>query len=112
MKYTVEAITKANCDCEDCRAGKHLYQLNRWSNNTWHFVAMSLQSYASAEECKRNHDWGVQFVPEDTWEDGTPILEAEPAPPAEPPSGPVRMVPLNTKALVKSFESLQKHWLK
>lgn len=112
MKFTVEPVTVENCDCEACKAGKHLYELHQWSDNQWQFVGVSLQSYASAQECKLNHYWGVQFTPEDTWEDGTPIVKLQKATPEEPPSGTERMVPLDTKAIAESFETLQKHWLK
>lgn len=108
MTYTVEPARVEGCDCEDCRAGRHLYSLLRWTGNEWQFVGISLQSYTSAEECKRSHRWGMQFAPEDTWEDGTPIVE--PAPNWPPGSG--RPVILDQAAFAKSAEALERHWLR
>jgi hypothetical protein len=113
-KYTVLPMTRTDCDCEDCRAGKHLYELFRWTAGQWQSVAWSLQGYGSAEECKKNHYWGVAFQPGDTWEDGTPIVRPEDRRQTQPKTkepGPRRMVPLDTDALRKSAEALKKHWL-
>ena len=109
MKYTLKSCTVDGCDCADCKAGKHLYELLRWKDDEWHFVGMSLLGYVSAAECKLKHYWGLKFESDDTWEDGTPIEAEESSPPKEQPSGPVEMVPLNVEALVKSMESMQRH---
>ena len=114
MKYTVRPVTQANCQCPDCRAGRHLYSLLRWVDSEWQFVGISLQSYASAEDCQRSHHWGNQFAPEDTWEDGKPILppaSAGQAQPGKPQSGTGRRVTLDQDAFVKSAEALERHWL-
>ena len=108
MKYTVEAARVESCDCEDCRAGRHLYSLLRWTDTAWQFVGISLQSYASAEDCQQNHRWGMQFAPDDTWEDGTPIVA--PAPNRSPSTG--GRVLLDHEAFAKSAEALERHWLK
>ena len=114
MKYTVTAETSDACDCADCRAGRHLYSLLRWVDNEWQFVGVSLQSYASAEDCQRNHHWGIQFAPKDKWEDGMPILppaSTGQAQPGKPQSGTGRRVTLDQEAFVKSAEALERHWL-
>lgn len=108
MTYTVEPARVEGCACEDCRAGRHLYSLLRWTDDEWQFVGMSLQSYASAEECRRSHRWGMQFAPEDTWEDGTPIVE----PAAKSPPGTGGKVVLNNAAFQKSLEALERHCLR
>jgi len=115
MKYTVTAETVDDCDCEDCRAGKHLYNLHRWTDGEWQFVGIGLQSYASAKDCQQNHHWGIEFQAEDVWEDGTPILPPTgmgEAAPEKPESGTGRKVTLDLEALAKSAESLNKHWVK
>ena len=111
MKYTVVPATVDGCQCEDCRAGRHLYGLYQWKDNEWHWAATSLQSYASAQECKRLHPWFIQFEPGATWEDGTPIVEPEPvcSPEAQPGEG--GMVELDKEALAKSAEAFKKHML-
>ena len=108
MKYTVEPITVAGCDCEDCRAGEHLYELFRWQDERWHWVGISLQTYTSAEDCKQHHYWG-DFVPDDTWEDGAPMLEPTPKA-GHSEVNPAGKGFLNKKALLKSYEALKKHW--
>lgn len=113
VKYKVRLVTQANCHCPDCRAGKHLYELHRWRDGEWQFVGISLQSYASAEDCQRNHHWGIPFQAEDVWEDGTPILPPErrgQAQPAKLKSGAGHKVILDHKAFVKSAEALERHW--
>ncbi|MGO8926240.1 MAG: hypothetical protein ACLQU3_05035 [Limisphaerales bacterium] len=114
MKYTVKPAIVEGCDCEECRAGRHLYALYRLPEIGSNWSAMSLQTYSSAEECKQNHYWGIEFGPDDTWEDGTPIVESNAIPEAHP-DGPQPskggMVPLNTEALQKSAKLLEKHWL-
>ena len=107
MKYTVRPETVADCNCEDCRAGRHLYSLFRWQDGQWHWAGISLQTYASAEECKRRHDWG-DVGPDDTWEDGTPRAEPE-SQPAQQPVGPLGKGFLNTDAMRKSYEALKRH---
>ena len=109
MKYTVMPATVDGCACEDCKAGKHIYSLCRWRDNEWHWAATSMQSYASAEECKRHHYWGVQFGAGDTWEDGTPIEEPEEVRLQAAQAQPGEMVPLDQEALTKSLEALKRH---
>lgn len=41
---------------------------------------MTLVTYSDVEDCRLHHDWGIQFPPDATWEDGTPIM-----PPKEEP---------------------------
>ena len=110
--YRVVPLTRSNCDCPDCRAGKHLYELQRWRDNRWQDAAVSLQGYRTAEEA-RHHYWGIRFESDAVWEDGTPVEGREamqhPQPKSEEPyTGP--MVPLNTDALRKSAKALEKHW--
>jgi hypothetical protein len=111
MKYTVRPVTKEGCDCDNCRAGKHLYSLFRWKDGQWRWVAMSLQSYASAQECKRQHYWGVQFKPGDTWEGGSPVEEPEEVRLQAAQAEPGEMVPLDQEALTKSLDALKRHVL-
>ena len=110
MKYRVIPVTSANCDCPDCRAGRHLYELNRWRDGQWQFVGVSLQTYGSAEDCKRDHYWGIEFQADDVLEDGTPITSPEHMEKPAPGSG--RKVVLNTAALQKAAERLKGHWLR
>jgi hypothetical protein len=108
VKYTVEPQVVAGCECKDCRAGSHIYALQRWQDGKWIVVAVSLQSYASADECKRTHRWGIEFHANDVWEDGIQITAAERTEkPASPCGGKVM---LNTAALQKSAERLKLHW--
>jgi hypothetical protein len=92
VKYTVEPEIVEGCECEDCRAGRHLYA-----------------RCGSADACKRDHWWGIEFRAEDTWEDGTPITSAEQM--EEPASGTGQPVTLDTDALQKSAEALERHWI-
>jgi len=110
VKYTVEAQMIEGCRCDDCRAGRHLYALHRWLGGQWTFVGVSLQSYATAAECKRSHWWGIEFHADDVWEDGTPITPPEHM--EKPASGSGRKVMLNTAALQKAAERLKGHWLR
>jgi hypothetical protein len=110
VKYTVEPEIVEGCECEDCRAGRHLYALHRWLGGQWTFVGVSLQSYASADDCKRTHWWGIEFRPDDVWEDGTPITPPEHM--EKPASGSGRKVVLNTAALQQAAERLKGHWLR
>jgi len=110
MKYTVEPEMVGACECEDCRAGRHLYTLRRWQNGQWTVVAVSLQSYASADECKRTHRWGIEFHADDMWEDGTQITATERM--DKPASACGRKVMLDTAALQESAERLKGHWLR
>ena len=71
---------------------------------------MSMQAYASAEDCKQNHYWGLDFGPDDTWEDGSPIVVPRPARGAEPQASAGGMVALDAEAFSKSAEMLEKHW--
>jgi hypothetical protein len=108
MKYTVTPIVTEGCDCEDCKAGRHLYLLYRLPATGKDWSAMSLQMYASAEECKREHDWGLDFRPGDTWDDDSPIVVPERKHEAHPDEK--GMVLLDAKAFAKSAEALEKHW--
>ena len=105
IRFTVHPLASTNCDCPDCRAGKHLYELCRWRDGEWKVVGWSLQGYENAEQA-RVHNWGIVFEPGDTWEDGSPIPPTEPPPPR---SGHVEMVPLDTDALRTSADALRKH---
>jgi hypothetical protein len=109
MKYTVRPLSNDDCDCPDCRAGKHLYELYRWVDDQWKRVGFSLQGYASAEDCKQNHCWCIGFHADDTWEDGTPITPPEDM--EKPASGTGGKVFLDMAALQKSAEALERHWL-
>lgn len=114
MKYTVEPAIVEGCDCEDCKAGRHLYRLYRCPKKGSNWAAMSLHPYSSAEECKQKHYWGVNIGPDDTWEDGSPIVQPKPMREAHPDgrrSSTGGMVMLNAEALQKSAELLEKHWL-
>ena len=112
VRYRVEPLTVEGCDCEDCRAGRHLYALYRGTAQGSEWSAMSLQGYASAEECKRKHRWGIEFGPNAVWEDGTPVVEPDPRGgerPDQPQPDANGMVPLDGQALQKSMEALEKH---
>jgi hypothetical protein len=112
MKYKVVPETTPDCDCADCRAGRHLYSLFRWRDGGWMHVAIGLQAYASPEDCMRNHSWGIEFEPDAVWEDGSPIVDPEAVPSdggETETSGPRRMVQLDTDALARSMESFRKH---
>ncbi|MCX6928234.1 MAG: hypothetical protein NT154_34240 [Verrucomicrobia bacterium] len=108
MIYTVKPAITEGCDCEDCRAGKHLYFLYRLPATGKNWSAMSLQPYGSAEECKREHCWGLNFGPDDTWEDGAPIVVPKRRQSAHPDEH--GMVRLDGEALRKSADALEKHW--
>lgn len=112
MKYTVEPQVVAGCQCEDCRAGRHLYALQRWQDGKWIVVAVSLQSYQSAGQCQQQHWWGIQFEPGATWEDGTPVVPPEPACKKERSSSTGGRVTLDQKAFVRAAEALEQHWLR
>ena len=109
MKYTVQPILDENCDCEFCKAGQHFYELGRWEGDHWDWCGVSLQTYASAADCKRFHYWGIAFGPGDTWEDGTPITEPEKVCSESPQPCAEGMVRLNTQALAASFEAVLSH---
>jgi len=110
VKYTVEPEIVEGCECEDCRAGRHLYALHRWLGGQWTFVGVSLQSYASAEDCKRHHYWGIEFQADAVWEDGTAILPPEST--ERPKSSTGRKVTLDLDAFQKAAERLKGHWLR
>ena len=115
MKYKVTAEIPDACDCEDCRAGRHLYSLLRWTDNEWQFVGISLKSYTSATDCQQNHHWGIPFQAEDVWEDGTPILPPErkgQSQTEKPKTVSGGKVTLDQEALAKSAEALERHWLR
>src|SRR5208283_5113132 len=80
MKYTVEPALVEGCDCEDCRAGRHVYLLYRLPASGRNWSAMSMQMYASAEECKREHYWGLNFGPEDGGKMARPLWCRNPGP--------------------------------
>jgi hypothetical protein len=109
MTFTVRPATIADCDCPDCRAGKHLYELYRWQDGQWEFVGVSLQSYASAEDCQQNHWWGIEFRAGDTWENGTAIASRGHRENPDPGTG--GKVTLDVAALQKSAEALKGHWI-
>ena len=110
MKYKVLPETVEGCDCEECQAGKHLYSLYRWTDKGWVHSQTSLQTYASAEECKRRHPWMVPEGNDHTWEDGTPLVAPIPEEAAHSDDGAQEMVALDIQALMKSAELLKKHW--
>ena len=112
MTYTVKPIIVGDCNCEDCKAGRHLYVLYRLPATGSDWSAMSLQTYASPEEAKAKHWWGIDFGPNAVWEDGTPVVESDPAHPApeERDQSNSGLVYLDTEALGKAAEALQKHW--
>jgi hypothetical protein len=115
MKYTVVPAIDEGCTCKECKAGRHLYYLYRCSNlqgGDW--SAVTLHTYASAQECKENHYRGIQFGPDDTWEDGSPIMQPYPLEgqrDKEARSDRPAMVPLNAEICKKSAAMLGKHWL-
>ena len=108
MIYTVKPAIVEGCNCEDCRAGRHIYLLYRLPANGSDWSAMGMQTYSSAEECKREHQWGLDFGPSDTWEDGAPIVVPERKHEAHPEEK--GMVLLDAKAFAKSAAALEKHW--
>ena len=110
MRYRVVPLTRADCDCPDCRTGRHLYELHCWRHGQWQFVGVSLKAYVSAEDCKEHHYWGIQFNTDDVWEDGTAILP--PGRTGRPKSSTGRRVTLDQKAFVKAAEALEQHWLR
>lgn len=110
MKYTVEPEIVEGCECDDCRAGRNIYTLHRWQGGQWAVVAVSLQSYASADECKRTHRWGIEFRADGVWEDGTQVMPPEHM--ETPASACGHKVMLDTGALQKSAERLKGHWLR
>jgi hypothetical protein len=109
MKYTVRPLSNDDCDCPDCRSGKHLYELYRWVDGQWKRVGFSLQCYASAEDCKQNHCWCIEFHADDICEDGTPITPPEDT--EEPASGTGGKVVLDMATFQKSAEALERHWI-
>ncbi len=110
--YTVKAVTVEGCDCEDCQAGRHIYSLYRWKENTWKWVGTSLQSYLSPEQAKAKHRWCIDFEPGAIWEDGMPVVEPPREDDARLEDGrAVEMVPLDTDALRKSCDTMIRHWV-
>jgi len=100
------------CACEDCKAGRHFYVLYRLPATGSNWSSMSLQMYASPEEAKAKHWWGINFGPDAVWEDGTPVVEPElphSAPDVKEPSSD-GLVCLDVEALGKSAEALERHW--
>jgi hypothetical protein len=110
MRYTVKPETVEGCDCEDCKAGKHLYSLFRWTGRYWDWAATSLQPYTNAGECKRKHRWGIDFGVNAAWEDGEPVVEPQPERPAHADKVTGGRVPLDMVAFAKSAELLVRHW--
>ena len=112
MKYTVKPEIVQGCECEDCKAGRHIYALFRWKPDGWSWAATSLQTYSSADECKERHPWGIVFGPDAVWEDGTPVVDPEPmlTQRSKVPADAAGMVPLDMGALKKSADLLEKHW--
>jgi hypothetical protein len=79
MKYTVKPAIVEGCECEECKAGRHLYFLYRCSElESGRWSGVTLHTYASAQECKEDHYWGIRFGPDDVWEDGSPIVQPDP----------------------------------
>ena len=112
VTYTVKAMTVEGCDCEDCRAGRHIYSLYRWKANSWQWAATSLQSYPSPEECKAKHAWGIAFEPSAIWEDGMRVVEPQPMEDTRPgDGGALQWVPLDMDALRKSCDTIIRHWV-
>ncbi|MCX6929029.1 MAG: hypothetical protein NT154_38320 [Verrucomicrobia bacterium] len=115
MKYTVVPADVEGCECDECRSGRHLYFLYRCSElETGGWSGVTLHTYASAQECKENHYWGIRFNPDDTWEDGSPIVQPDPLEGLRcggHHSNPRAIVPLNVEVLQKSAAMLEKHWL-
>jgi hypothetical protein len=110
VKYYIQPAIVKGCDCEDCRVGRHIYTLYRFPAKDRDWSAISLQAYSSAEECKQQHDWGIQFEPDAVWDDGTPIVRPRSMEKAnEQESGVRGFVALNAKAFAKSAEALKKH---
>jgi hypothetical protein len=108
MVYTVKPAITEGCDCEDCRAGRHPYFLYRLPATGKNWSALSLQTYQSAQQCQREHRWGLAFGPDDVWEDGTPIVVPKPKH-KSPPSANGKVI-LDADAFAKSAEMLQQHW--
>lgn len=108
MIYGIVPITTSRCDCEDCRAGKFLFDLQSFRDGEWCWSGMTLVSYANVEDCRLHHDWGIQFPPGATWEDGTPIV-----PPKEEPRpiGPARGEAgfIDPSSLQPAIRSLSEH---
>ncbi len=115
MKYTLVPAIVEGCRCEECRAGRHLYYLYRCSEvESGYWSGVTLHTYASAQECKDNHYWGIRFNADDTWEDGSPIVQPDPLEGSRVNAGPFQrpaMVPLNVDVLKKSAAILKRHWL-
>ncbi len=112
MTYKVVADLIPDCDCEDCRAGRHLYSLFRWRDGQWLHIGFSLKTYASPQDCMRNHLWGIQFEPDAVWEDGSPVVQPKPTPVSESDGavcGPKRMVQVDGVEFGKQMETLLKH---
>jgi hypothetical protein len=109
VKYTIEPEIVDGCESEDYGAGRHLYALHRWADGHWTFVGVSLPSCGSADACKRDHWWGIEFRAGDTWEDGTPITSAEHT--EKLASGTGQPVTLDREALQRSAEALERHWI-
>ncbi len=106
MQYRVEPITFPGCECDHCAAGRHLYLLYRIPATGTRWSAMSLRTYASAEECKEKHPWGIQFHPGDTWEDGAPVIEPEQPRVVPSENG---MVALDPASFGEGVEVLENH---
>ncbi len=112
MTYKVVAENPLGCDCEDCRAGRHLYSLFRLQDGKWQYVGTTLQTYATPEACIRDHSWGVQFEPDAVWEDGCPVVQVESTPASGLECGesePPGMVQINSADFADQMETLLKH---
>lgn len=69
---------------------------------------MTLVTYANVEDCRRHHDWGIQFPPGATWEDGTPIVPPKEEPePMVPAQGESRFI--DPSSLQPAIRSLSQH---
>jgi hypothetical protein len=106
MKFRLEPMVFAGCDCEYCKAGLHLYFLYRIPAPEGRWSAFSLQPYRSVEEAKQ-HYWGINFGPDPTWEDGTPVVQPQCEPRSPEESKPV---PLDRGSFATAADLLGQHF--
>lgn len=108
MQYRLVPLTTPDCDCEDCKAGRYLFNLQRLRDGKWCWAGTTMVTYSSVDDCRQHHEWQIQFPPGATWDDGTPILPIQEL--AEPPvadSGGT--VAIDAGAFHDAVESLGKH---
>jgi hypothetical protein len=53
MKYRVEPIITEGCDCEDCKAGRHLYLLYRIATGAQREQALAEMETGHGSWCSR-----------------------------------------------------------